>query len=137
MDKCISQILLKHNGLKITKHRIIILDEIIKIGVSFTAGNLFKKFSNIMDLVTIYRTLSLFEEKKIIRELLTREESKYYELSCMHNSVHPHFYCKKCKHLTCMDKLEYNDLVQLNENIADFFIEDISIEYTGLCSKCR
>ena len=90
-----------------------------------------------MDLVTIYRTLNLFEEKGIIREILSKDDTKYYEISCVHNPVHPHLYCRRCKTLSCLGELKEKDLINLKKYGVDCSVDDISIQFTGVCSKCR
>ncbi|MCP4163721.1 MAG: transcriptional repressor [Deltaproteobacteria bacterium] len=137
MEKCVADVLLKRNGLKKTKQRVLLLDEIIEIGKSFTAAGLFEKFCNSMDLVTIYRTLNLFEKKRIIRVVLTGDEAKYYEISCIHNPIHPHFYCTICKSVSCLDEIKEKDIINLKEYGKNCSINDISIQLSGICHRCK
>jgi Fur family ferric uptake transcriptional regulator len=136
MDKCSARELLEANDLKVTKQREILLDEIIKTGVSFSANSLFKKLINSMDLVTIYRILNVLSVKKIIREVFCSDEARYYELSCVHNPVHPHFICGKCKEVFCLKELRSKDMLNLKKYAGALAVEDVSVMFAGTCSGC-
>ena len=69
MEKCKSKDVLKRTKLKLTRQRIHLLNEIIDLETTFTAGSLYKKVRDDMDLVTIYRVLNVFVKNSIIREL--------------------------------------------------------------------
>lgn len=103
----------------------------------FTATELYAELSDLMDLVTVYRILSVFQENKVIREVCSGGESKKYELACVHNPVHPHFKCRICGALYCVDTIDKNVLDKLKINNNDFIIENISVEFSGICNKCR
>lgn len=137
MHKCNAKKILKENNLKITKQRLIILNEIIRTDTIFTANTFYKIYKNEIDLVTIYRILNIFLEKNIIREIPNTEEVKKYEMACMHNPVHPHFYCNKCKKLFCLDELKQSDINTLKKYAMKYMIENIGIQLSGLCSKCK
>jgi len=137
MDKCSSKNLLKKSNLKITKQRVFLLDEIISSESSFSANSLYITLSNNMDLVTIYRILNLFNDKKIIREIINKNDTKYYELACIHHPIHPHFLCKKCKELYCLKELNNKDIHNLNKYSKNFIVEDVKIQFSGICDKCN
>ena len=137
MDKCNALTLLKEHELKVTKQRKLLLDEIIEIEESFSANTLYQNMHNEMDMATVYRILNIFKEKRIIREILSIDDTKYFELSCIHHPVHPHFFCKKCNNIVCLDQLKDQDLMILKKYSQDLTIDDIKISFTGLCNKCK
>lgn len=137
MNKCNASNLLKTNGLKLTKQRVRVLEIIISKEGIFSATDLFNNISREIDLVTIYRILSLFKEKKIIREILSNSESKKYEMACIHNPIHPHFSCRVCGKLYCMDAVESNLIPSLQAYCKDYILEDITIQLSGICSSCK
>jgi len=137
MDKCDSKVVLKRTKLKLTKQRVLLLEEIINMGSTFTAGSLYKKVEDNMDLVTIYRVLNAFVENNIIREVLSNDETKIYEMACIHNPVHPHFYCRSCKKLFCLKELKQEDYLLLKKYGKNFQVDNISVLISGFCDKCK
>ncbi len=137
MEKCKSNDVLKSTKLKLTRQRIRLLNEIIDMETTFTAGSLYKKVKDDMDLVTIYRVLNVFSKNKIIREVLSNNETKIYEMSCIHNPLHPHFYCRSCNKLFCLSELNQEDYISLQKYSKNFLVDSISIQIYGLCDKCK
>ena len=137
MEKCESRDVLKRMKLKVTRQRVILLDEIINMESTFTANSLYEKVKDHMDPVTIYRVLNIFKENNIIREVLSNDETKIYEISCIHNPIHPHFYCRSCKKLFCLKELKQEDYLIFKKYSKKFLIDDISIHISGLCDKCN
>lgn len=137
MGKCTPELLLKNNNLKVTTQRVLILERIIHADTHFSANSLHNELSKSMDLVTIYRTLNIFHESKIIREIAVKDNMKFYELSCVHHPVHPHFLCTKCHKIFCLEALSDGDISILKKYAAGFAVDDISIQFTGICDKCK
>lgn len=137
MDKCNSKQLLRSHNIKATKQRLLIMDNIIEMQSIFTANSLFKYFSSEMDLVTVYRILNTLKEKKIIREIFGTNDPQQYELACIHNPIHPHFHCRECNKLYCLEAVDRSLLLNLENNLIDLIVEDISIQFTGICKTCR
>ncbi|MCG8572424.1 MAG: transcriptional repressor [Spirochaetes bacterium] len=138
MNKCCdAKTLLKQNNLKITKRRILLLEKIIDSGKCFSAISLQEKVENNMDLATIYRILTLFLKNKIIREILSNDTTRFYELSCVHNPVHPHFFCRKCSRTIHLNAVEDDYISQIEKMAGDNIVEDINIHLAGICSQCK
>lgn len=83
-----------------------------------------------MDLATIYRTLDLFVQEKIIKQFhLTSGEAKYEH----QHEPHHHAVCTTCEkvvHFTAPDK----KLKQLL-GITDFEVDEIEVTVKGFCKK--
>lgn len=137
MEKCKARELLKSNNLKATNQRVLLLEEIINNQDLFTANSLFTIVSDSMDLVTVYRVLTKFSEEGIIREIFGQGDSKTYELSCIHNPVHPHFSCKVCGKIYCIKAVDKTIIQKLEESCNDFLVDEISMQFTGICKNCR
>ena len=137
MDKCDAAAILKQNELKVTQQRLLLLESIIDSERVFSTISLHEKVKNSMDLVTIYRILSIFLDKKIIREIVSNETTRFYELSCEHNPIHPHFTCNKCKRIICLNQIENTDISNLKKYSGDNLTDDVIIQLTGTCSNCR
>ncbi len=137
MEKCDAAAILKQNDLKTTQHRLLLLESIIDSEKVFSAISLHERVGDCMDTVTIYRILSVFLEKKIVREIVSNETTRFYELSCEHNPIHPHFTCNKCKRIICLNQIESSDISNLKKYSGDNLIDDVIIQFTGTCSNCR
>lgn len=137
MSKCNAKDLLKKNNLKSTAQRLMILEKILDDKSIFSANSLFDLFRNEMDLVTIYRIISAFLDKGLIREVIGNDEVKRYEVACIHNPVHPHLYCRVCKKLFCLQALDNRVVKLFNREKNDFIVEDIAVQITGICRECR
>ena len=89
-----------------------------------------------VDKATIYRNLKTLLKKKIIREILT-DEKTFYEINCnIHNPIHPHFECIKCKKIFCLKPLSAEDTINLS-HYTDFEINTIDIKLKGICNECK
>ncbi len=89
-----------------------------------------------VDKATVYRNLKSLLKKKIIREILTDEKS-FYEIDCnIHNPIHPHFECVKCKKIYCLKPLSAQDTINLS-HYTDFEISSIEIIIKGICNECK
>lgn len=137
MDLCDAKTLLREHKLKVTAQRELLVDTIIHWSSIFSATMLQEKLQDNMDLATIYRILGVLLETRIIREVTNKNNTQFYELSCEHNPVHPHFLCNKCNTLTCLNELGTQEIKGLKQNTSDYIIEEISIQFTGICPKCK
>ena len=120
-----------------TRQRIDVLELIIELQAMFSAYKLHERLKDDMDLVTIYRILNLFKEKKIIREVLSDKEERIFELACIHNPVHPHFFCKNCKKLFCLSELSDEAKEMIAREYSQFQFEDVTLQLSGICDKCK
>ena len=137
MEKCDPKKLLKSGNIKITSQRISILNEIIKLEKPFNANDLYVILKNKIDLATIYRVFGIFKESGIIREVAHKGDVLYYELSCIHHPVHPHFICDNCRSIICLKELQSKDSTALSRYTKELTVRDISINFNGLCKKCK
>jgi len=90
-----------------------------------------------LDLATIYRTLILLRERRLVREITDATGIQYYEIACMHSPVHPHFKCIRCSRLSCLPTLKSGDAALMARFAGDCEIHDISITLSGICGNCR
>ena len=135
MENCSANTHLKQNGLKVTKQRQILLQAIIDSEKVFSAVSLHNKVKESMDFVTIYRILKVFLDNNIIREIVSNDTTRFYELSCEHNPVHPHFVCKKCNSILCLEAINNKNISNLKKTAKDNSIE--YIQFSGTCKNCK
>lgn len=134
MDKCTPESLLEGRNIKITRQRQIVLGAIIDTGKPFSASDLHESLGNEMDLATIYRNLEMLCGEGIIRQVMNEKERQYYELACIHNPEHPHFYCNICGKIYCMKQ---DKPMRLKNRLpGDFTVEQTVLQYRGICPDC-
>jgi len=93
--------------------------------------------SRAIDKVTVYRILSLFRQRGIIREIASAGGVSYFEIVTLENPSHPHFSCRNCGAFTCLAPLSFSQAPELILPKDDYSIDHIEINISGLCSCCR
>jgi Fe2+ or Zn2+ uptake regulation protein len=129
--------ILQNNNLKVTNQRLLMIEEIIKLNSTFTADTLYKRLHKNIDQATIYRILHIFIQKNIITEIPNTVDMKSYELTRKCDSIHPHLYCKECHNTYCLTELDDNEIDALNKYRNNYMIDDIFVQFTGKCDKCK
>lgn len=121
-----------------TPHRIAVLNLLIGAERILSAGEITGAMKNQKGInkVTIYRMLNTFKDSGIIREVTTEQGIKHYEMACVHNPVHPHFFCVKCRTMACLSSLPAPEIAKLFKG-RHFKIDTISIHLTGVCAECQ
>ncbi len=111
-----------------------ILEIFLKYKKPMTLQEIRKKLKDFQcDEATIYRTLNLFEEKKILQSFTLNEKASYFEI--YHQEHHHHILCRKCLKIEHLDdcfaeKIE-EDLLKKGYTQLEH-----KIEFFGFCSKC-
>ena len=86
-----------------------------------------------ISLATVYKTLHLFLEAGIIREVSPHHGSLRIEPNTGH---HHHFLCLRCHAITDLD-VENVDVSPLKDAVpAGFRIAEVALEVRGLCRQC-
>lgn len=130
--------MLKAKRLKVTEKREKVLELILASERPKTARDLHEAASlhGNIDLVTVYRVLSLLLEKGIIREIVGESGTSFYEKACEHNPVHPHFHCGECGKVYCLEPLTFEEGLILGRVGKGFRIASVSLDIKGVCDKC-
>ncbi len=132
--------LLKKNNLKFTIQREVILESLYNSDEHLTPESLQqliqKKYSDLkVGIATVYRTLSLLEDSKMVTSLSFGAQGKKYELGAKNH--HDHLICTRCGDIT-----EFVDeqIEERQHKIADelgFKMLDHSMQIYGICKKCQ
>jgi len=88
-----------------------------------------------MDLATVYRTINLFNEYRIVNEIDFKDEFKRYELIYDRNHHH-HIVCRKCRSVEDVDTCILDDLEKFLSEKGYTEITH-SLEFFGICRICR
>ena len=117
-----------NSGYKLTSQRLKIVKQMQKEKGLISARDLFKKIKDI-DLASVYRTLNLLEELKIINTETGIGKEKLY---CLKEYHHHHIICRKCgyaEEIKC-DEKKYRNI----KNFSDIYHH---LTLTGVCLKCN
>lgn len=126
-------------GLRSTRQRDIILDVFLSTHQHVSVEELYLKIkpSNPgIGYATVYRTLKLFAEAGLAREILLHDGQTRYE-HVVAGEHHDHLVCTGCNAI-----IEFEDetIEKLQKEIAarhGFLIKSHKMEMYGLCAKCR
>ncbi len=127
--------------LKLTRARELIVEKILsaKVGEHFSADQLWeslRKKDKRVSKATIYRTLNLLAEKKVVEEHDFGREEKYYE-RMVERPHHDHLICVQCGRII---EFENPEIERLQEEIArkeNFKISYHNHKIFGSCRQCR
>ncbi len=125
---------LKIHGLKPSYQRIKIFEYLEKKRNHPTVDKIYQallKTIPTFSRTTVYNTLNLFVEKKIVQVITIEENENRYDAD---TSIHGHFKCVKCKKVHDL-KINYSDL-NLSE-LDQFQIDEHHFYFKGRCTNCR
>lgn len=129
---------LREKGIKNTKAKSILL-HILKssegpIAVNSLHAQCQKETS--VNLVTVYRTLQQFYEKKLVQEFLGKDGVIQYEYTRQGTRAHPHFQCEKCNKVICLGELGFDDALYFSNMAKQHRVNTINITLNGVCEEC-
>lgn len=136
-DERFKDILTRHN-LRKTEARKEILRLLFKEGVAVSHADLETALINKTDRVTIYRTLSAFEEKGVIHRVI--DGSGVYKYALCHTDCdekghydeHVHFNCTQCGNTYCIENATIPE-VRIPGN---FKPRNFHLFAEGICDTC-
>lgn len=119
--------ILKKNNLKVTKHRIEVINSIVNLENQATIQNIINNTT--IDKSTIYRILNILINNNIIEKDINYNNLDYYRLK----NNHKHYIkCVKCNKTVKLDKCPI-DII----NINDFEVINHNLKIEGICKNCR
>lgn len=132
--------ILKHNNLKFTKQREVVLKCMYNNDEHFSPENLYmlikqKNPELNVGIATVYRTLNLLEESDIVTSLSFGASGKKYELG--NKPHHDHMICKVCEKII---EFEDNEIEKKQAEIAKkygFKLTGHLLQLYGICEKCQ
>ena len=128
--------ILKKTGFKITPTRLAILEVFSHDCKPINAEFIFKKLKKEkVNIVTIYRTLTSFENAGILKRVYLQKDSVYYEMAGHH---HHHIVCTDCGLVEGFDDCDLDNLSKKVLKSSSKFntITKHSLELFGICRKC-
>lgn len=87
--------------------------------------------------VTLYRTLDLLVEHKVVDRITAGDRSFRYGLAENPNHPrHPHFYCTHCGSMECLNPKSVTVDVNTLKNTFPALIERVEVRLDGVCKTC-
>lgn len=121
---------------RITEPRLDILGILKENHNPLTISEIHSKLKNKKtDLATVYRTINLFAELRVVNEIDFKDEFKRYEL-IYDRHHHHHIVCRKCKNVENVETCVLDDLENLLKKKGYSEITH-SLEFFGICRNCR
>lgn len=130
---------LRKYGMKVTQARLNILDILYKSESAISVEDLFQEYKkkNVnVNLSTIYRTLELFQDKKIIRKFdLGKGRYSYAVIRKNHKHI---LQCKMCEKQVEID-CPMQQIEEIIKSKTDFVLvdEELDLKISGICKDCR
>lgn len=122
---------------RITRQRLIILDELKKVTSHPSAHEIYrmvqKRIPNI-SFGTVYRNLGLLEELKLIQELNYGKRFSRYDGT---PDNHYHISCEKCGRVDDIPVRVWETLNREAASATRYRVKSHRIEFYGLCPKCQ
>jgi Fur family ferric uptake transcriptional regulator len=131
--------LLEESGLESTSKRLQVLEVIGDNNSPLSARQIFETLSRTYNInrVTVYRILDLLVEKGLIDRISGGSRSFVYGLAPNENHpAHPHFYCKSCGNLECLNPQSLNVDMQAMQRTFPGVIENVEVRIDGVCKNC-
>lgn len=130
---------LNQKGIKNTKAKSVLLHILKNNHAPQDANRLHESCSKVtsVNLVTIYRSLKQFAEKKIVQEFLGTDGVAQYEYIHQGAKSHPHFECESCHRIFCLGELRFDDALYFSNMAKQHKINTINLTLRGLCQDCQ
>ena len=131
--------LLETSGLGHTTNRHRVFEVIGNNSTPLSAQQIFDTLNRTDNInrVTVYRILDLLVEKGLVNRISGGGRSFFYGLAPNENHpAHPHFYCKACGNLECLNPQSLSvDLQSMQRTFAGL-IENVEVRVDGVCKNC-
>lgn len=128
---------LSQKGLKLTKQRLLIVEEFFRSGGHINADDLFrrvqKRYKGI-GLASVYRTLKSLTESGLALERRFLDKTSVFEYNDP-TAHHDHLICMRCRQIIEFENEEIERLQEVVAKQLGFRLIDHKLELYGICSK--
>jgi Fur family peroxide stress response transcriptional regulator len=127
---------LRDEGFRITPQRIAIVDYLLKTEDHPSADLIHKvvrKRYPMVSLSTVYKTLDLLKEKKLVNEIEVEGEARFDA----HTDEHINLVCIKCGKIDDLDEESLKDIQIKAAKKSKYLILKSNFELHGYCSSCK
>jgi Fur family peroxide stress response transcriptional regulator len=127
---------LRDQGFRITPQRIAIVDYLLNTQEHPSAEQVHKvvqKKYPMVSLSTVYKTLELLKEKKIVNEIEVEGEARFDA----NTDTHLNLVCMKCGKIEDADENSLNEIQSRAAKKSKYLILKGSFELYGYCNTCK
>jgi Fur family ferric uptake transcriptional regulator len=136
-----SDLLLRQAKLRRTPMRVWVIDVLQAAKAPLSAGEILAGLPVGSDLVTVYRTLTTFANKKIVHRVHSDENVWLFALGDAEKSTqhrHPHFVCESCGKVECLhDSLLPGRFLQSLGVPTTYAVRYCEVILHGQCPRCH
>ena len=137
--QCNYEHLLNSSDLKATDNRLQVLEVVGNNSYPLSADDIYKTLerNSTINRVTVYRILDLLVDHRLVDRISTGGRAFYYGLAPnSHHQPHPHFYCKECGQMDCLNPSSMSVDMATLHNTFPGQIDKIEIRVDGICKNC-
>jgi Fur family transcriptional regulator, ferric uptake regulator len=130
---------LRAGGKKLTRPRKAILGILEKSSLPITVAEMqarLKKAHVSVDLVTVYRNVTMLQALGLINPVGLHEGQMRYEV-CHGREHHHHIQCRGCGRIVDLMLCPLKKLTDLIERQTKFAVEGHALEFFGWCPQCQ
>jgi Fe2+ or Zn2+ uptake regulation protein len=127
---------LKDHGERVTSPRLAVFRIVTAQSPLAMSRLRFKAKEQGVDLVTVYRTISLFKKLKLVQEIGVGSQ-RLLELSDGFSAHHHHFWCNNCSKIIDFDDPNLEAALRRATSALNITLESHQLEMTGRCADCR
>jgi len=138
-NQCNYSDLLSSANLSATENRLRVLEVIGNNNFPLSADDIYQTLerSRAINRVTVYRILDLLVLHGLIDRLSTGGRSFYYGLAPNRfHRRHPHFYCKKCGQMDCLNPESLRIETEALWRTFPGQIDKVEVRVDGICKNC-
>lgn len=130
------QSILSEQKLRITRPRLAVYEALERTKEPASLRNLVETLPGI-DRVSIYRTLELFEQLRVITVVHIGWKKRYELAAAYQRHHHHHLACTQCGSITEINSERLEDVIHTLTGAHHFTPTGHTFEITGLCNNCR
>ena len=127
---------LREDGFRITPQRIAIVEYLLKTEDHPSAEHIHKTIKKrypMVSLSTVYKTLDLLKEKKLVNEIEVEGEARFDA----HTDEHINLVCMNCGKIEDIDEESLKIIQSKAAKKSKYLIVKSSFEFFGYCSNCK
>ncbi|MBM2819160.1 MAG: transcriptional repressor [Nitrosarchaeum sp.] len=127
---------LREEGFRITPQRIAIVEYLLKTNDHPSAEHIHKivqKKYPMVSLSTVYKTLDLLREKKLVNEIKVEGEARFDA----HTDEHINLICMNCGKIEDVDEDSLREIQTKAARKSKYMILKSNFELLGYCNNCK
>ncbi|MGD8399148.1 MAG: Fur family transcriptional regulator [Anaerolineae bacterium] len=129
---------LRRSGIRITSQRRLVLDILSRAEDHLDANDIYeqgRRRDQCLSLSTVYRTLGIFKETGVVRELHLDGEQHHYELAG--RDEHAHLVCLECGRVIEVESAAFARAAETVGQAHGFQVAMAQVELAGYCVDCQ